>query len=297
MNLLQLEYVIEVAKTKSLISAAENLHISPSGISKAISNLEMELQTKLFNRSRLGAELTEEGKFIVSKANEIMMKVEDISIFAHQNNYPEKVKISVSANTNAMFVIPSTLVSYKKNYPYSQIEVFEKKPYAILSDIKTEKADFGITVFTDEMVASNPDLEFEAIHEGGTVICVSKNSQLAFLEYVRVEDLVNQSVILSEDHLTEDFVNELIKYVPDMNILLTTNNVNVISETVSEGLGIVFAMNIFLNKVTNIQNGNIIVMPFIHPRSLRFFFGIVRTKRKRLTEHSKQFIKAFKQNF
>ncbi|WP_088042638.1 LysR family transcriptional regulator [Bacillus sp. EAC] len=297
MNLLQLEYVIEVAKTKSIINAAENLHISPSGISKAITNLEMELQIKVFNRSRLGAELTDEGKFIVSKAHEILLKVEDISIFAHQNNNPEKVNISLAASTNAMFIVPSTLVTYKKNYPYSQIEIFEKKPYAILNDALTDKIDFGITVFTDEMVATHPEIEFESILEGGTVICVSKNSPLSFLEYVQVEDLANQSVILSEDPLMEDFVNELIKYVPEMNILLTTNNVNVISEAVSEGLGIVFSMNIFLNKVPSIINGDIITIPFIHPSSDRFSFGIVRSKRKRLSEHSKEFIKAFKQNF
>lgn len=296
MNLLQLEYVIEVAKTSSLIKAAENLHISPSGISKAISNLEMELQIKIFNRSRLGAELTEEGKFIVSKAQEIRLKVEDIIIFAHQNLHPETVNISITANTNAMFIVPSALVTYKKNYPYSQIEIFEKKPHAILSDVKTDKTDFGITIFTDEIVASNPELEFETILEGGTVICASKNSPLAFLENIQVEDLAHQSVILSEDPISNEFVNDLFTYVPDMNILLTTNNVNVISEAVSEGLGIVFAMNLFLNKDTNIQNGSIVTIPFMHPHSHRFSFGIVRSKRKKLSEHGKQFIKAFKQN-
>ncbi|WP_413306014.1 LysR family transcriptional regulator [Bacillus sp. 1P10SD] len=296
MNLLQLEYLLEVAKTKSLIKAAENLHISPSGISKAITNLEMELQIKIFNRSRLGAELTEDGEFIVSKAQEIMLKVKDISIFAHQKLYPEKINISLSVSPNAMLVIPSALVTYKKKYSYCQVEVFEKNPNAILSDVKTDKTDFGITIFTDEMAATNPDLEFETILEGGTVICASKNSPLAYLEKVQIEDLANQSLILTEDPILSGYANELINYVPNINILFTTNNVKVITEAVSEGLGIIITMNLFLNKLTSIQNGSIITIPFVFPHPFRFSVGIVRSRRKKLSEHSKQFIKAFKQN-
>ncbi|PFH87807.1 LysR family transcriptional regulator [Bacillus sp. AFS088145] len=296
MNLLQMEYLIEVAKTKSLIRAAENLHLSRSAISKAITNLEMELQIKIFTRSRLGVELTEDGKFIVSKAQEIILKFNDISIFAYQKLYPEKVNLTLSVSPNAMLIIPSTLVTFKKNYPNSEVEVFEKKPNSILSDIKTDKIDFGITIFTDEMVASNPELEFETILEGGTVICASKNSPLAYLEKVQVEDLANQSLILTEDPILAGYANELINYVPEMNILFTTNNVNVISEALLEGLGIIITMNLFLNKISSIQNGSIITIPFVFPRSLRFCVGIVRLRSKKLSEHSKQFIKAFKQN-
>ncbi|TDL71127.1 LysR family transcriptional regulator [Rhodococcus qingshengii] len=296
MNILQLEYVIEVAKTKSLIKAAENLHLSPSGISKAISNLESELQMKIFNRSRLGAELTEEGEFIVSKAQEIMLKVEDITIFVNQNLNPEHVKISISANPHAMFIVPSALTTFKKNYPYSQIEIFEKNRHDIISDVLSDKSVFGITIFNDEHVASYPELEFETILEGGTVLCASKNSPLAYLENLQVEDLANQSIILFEEPMWSGFVNELLNYVPNLNILFTTNNVNVISEAVSEGLGIVFSMNILLHKVTAIQNGSVITIPFKHPSQQHFYFGIVRLKRKKLSEHSKLFIKAFKQN-
>ncbi|WP_163103524.1 LysR family transcriptional regulator [Peribacillus alkalitolerans] len=296
MNILQLEYIIEVAKTKSLFKAAENLHLSPSGISKAISNLESELQIKIFNRSRLGAELTEDGKFIVSKAQEIMLKVEDINIFVNQKLNPEHIKISISANPYAMFIVPSALSIYKKKFPYSQIEIFEKKPLDIISDVVKDKIEFGITTFTDEMVASLPELEFETVHEGGTVLCVSKNSPLAYLENIRVEDLANQSIILFEDPIWSGFVKELFTFVPNMNILLTTNNVNVISEAVSDGLGIVFSLNLFLNKFAVIQNGSVITIPFNHPSQNRFYFGIVYSKSKKLSEHSKQFIKAFKHN-
>lgn len=67
MHLEQLKYIVEVAKTRSISIAAQNLHVSQSTISKAITNLEQELSIHLFTRSRLGAQPTTEGKNIIKK--------------------------------------------------------------------------------------------------------------------------------------------------------------------------------------------------------------------------------------
>lgn len=51
MNQRHLEYFLEVYKNHSIKAAAEQLHISPQGISKTILALEEELHEKLFDRS------------------------------------------------------------------------------------------------------------------------------------------------------------------------------------------------------------------------------------------------------
>lgn len=51
MNQRQLEYFLEVLKYKSIKKAAEQLLISPQGVSKTILSLEDELQEKLFERN------------------------------------------------------------------------------------------------------------------------------------------------------------------------------------------------------------------------------------------------------
>lgn len=67
MHIEQLKYIVEVTKTRSISIAAQNLHVSQSTISKAITNLEQELGINLFTRSRLGAIPTAEGKNIIKK--------------------------------------------------------------------------------------------------------------------------------------------------------------------------------------------------------------------------------------
>ncbi|WP_247900895.1 LysR family transcriptional regulator [Paenibacillus pabuli] len=54
MNLEQLEYVVEIAKTQSFSAASEHLHVTQSAISQSIHRLENELGMILFERSRHG---------------------------------------------------------------------------------------------------------------------------------------------------------------------------------------------------------------------------------------------------
>ncbi|WP_438824973.1 helix-turn-helix domain-containing protein [Bacillus sp. JJ722] len=52
-------------KTKSFSIASQNLHVSQSELSQSILNLEKELGVQIFERSRLGAFPTDEGKVVI----------------------------------------------------------------------------------------------------------------------------------------------------------------------------------------------------------------------------------------
>lgn len=78
MNIDQLLYVVEVAKTGSITTAAENLHVTPAGVSQSISNLEKRLGITIFARSRKGSSPTLEGKATIKKAYEIISKYQEL---------------------------------------------------------------------------------------------------------------------------------------------------------------------------------------------------------------------------
>ena len=58
----QLLYAEVLSHYTSLQKAADALHISKSGLSMAIGQLEAELGVKLFERSKRGCTVTEEGE-------------------------------------------------------------------------------------------------------------------------------------------------------------------------------------------------------------------------------------------
>lgn len=68
MELRQLEYFIAVAEERNFTRAAERVHISQSGVSAQIRQLERELGTQLFDRSARAATLTVAGKAALDHA-------------------------------------------------------------------------------------------------------------------------------------------------------------------------------------------------------------------------------------
>ena len=76
MEIGQLQYFVESARTRSFSQSARNLYTSQPNVSKAIQQLETELDTALFIRSSGGIELTEEGKIVYLYAVNILQNVD-----------------------------------------------------------------------------------------------------------------------------------------------------------------------------------------------------------------------------
>ena len=76
MTLQQLRYVITIANTGSMHTAAESLFITQPNLSKAIKDLEEELEIIIFNRTNKGVLLTDEGLKFLSYARQVLEQVD-----------------------------------------------------------------------------------------------------------------------------------------------------------------------------------------------------------------------------
>lgn len=63
-NLNTLNYFYEIANTNNITKASENLNVSQPALTKAIKQLESDLNAKLFIRSKKGVVLTEAGEIL-----------------------------------------------------------------------------------------------------------------------------------------------------------------------------------------------------------------------------------------
>lgn len=72
MELRQLEYLVAVAEEASFTRAAERVHISQSGVSAQVRELERDLGATLFDRGGRAATLTEAGQAAVKHAREVL---------------------------------------------------------------------------------------------------------------------------------------------------------------------------------------------------------------------------------
>lgn len=72
MDLTTLRYFVEIAREENMTRAANRLHISQSALSKRLAALEERLETKLFRRRSFSIELTDEGRRLQERAEELL---------------------------------------------------------------------------------------------------------------------------------------------------------------------------------------------------------------------------------
>lgn len=87
LDLRRLRYLVVLAKRLSYSRAAEDLRLSQSALSRAIQSLESELGVRLFDRDRAGVMLTEQGRWVVQKAEALLISATD---FEHQVGFVAK---------------------------------------------------------------------------------------------------------------------------------------------------------------------------------------------------------------
>src|SRR5215813_11850111 len=72
MDFTALRYFSETAHSRSIRTASERLHVSPSAISRQIAKLEHELRAQIFDRRAQGMTLTPAGELLQAKVEGVM---------------------------------------------------------------------------------------------------------------------------------------------------------------------------------------------------------------------------------
>ena len=125
MNFLHLKYFLLVAEELNITRAAERLYISQQSLSNHISNLERELDVKLFTRSPK-LSLTYAGDMLVDTATQILdlhsqflTKVGDIN-----RHYMGMLRLGIS-HTCGLALLPDVLPRFREEFPLVEFSLFE----------------------------------------------------------------------------------------------------------------------------------------------------------------------------
>lgn len=95
LNILHLKYAVEVAKTRSISKAAENLYMGQPNLSRAIKELEDPCGITIFRRTTKGISITPDGEEFLQYARQIVQKVDEVEQIYH-NGRQKKQSFSVS---------------------------------------------------------------------------------------------------------------------------------------------------------------------------------------------------------
>lgn len=115
MELMQIRYFLEAAKTKHMTNSAKNLHITQPALTQAIRRLENDLGVPLFAAKGRNIVLTEYGKYMQRKLEPLMEQIDAI---------PEQLKMMVALEGETIHMnvlaasglVMEAIIEYKKEH-------------------------------------------------------------------------------------------------------------------------------------------------------------------------------------
>ena len=195
MNILHMKYAVEIANTRSISKAAENLYTSQPNLSRAIKALENDLKIKIFKRSSKGLEITIDGEEFLLYAKNALAQIKKIeSIYENKNE--KKLRLSVCVPRASYFSYAfSEFAKSLDNESRAEIVYKETNSMRAIISVVKEEYDLGIVRYQSAFekyfntLFEEKKLNSKVLNEFSYVMAVSKNNPLAKKEVIVDEDL------------------------------------------------------------------------------------------------------------
>lgn len=197
MKLTQLKYFLTVCKYGSFSSASKALFVSQPAISQAIRDLESEYNIVLFLRNNNHLELTDDGKWLQQKADNLLRQAEDLrkDLIARAESRLA-VKIGVAPMIGNMYFYPR-INDMQKQLPDIVLDVKESGSLEIRRWLDRGTIDLGLCLL-DCMDLTK--LNHTKICDLELKLCVHKTHPLAHRKTISFEELSKYQIcMLSED--------------------------------------------------------------------------------------------------
>ncbi len=147
MNLHQFKFVHEAVKHNlNLTLAAQALHTSQPGVSKAILELESELGIEIFARhgKRL-KRITPPGAKVIKSIEVILSELNNLKKIGQEFNAQDCGTLSIATtHTQARYVLPPVLTQLRSGYPNVNISLHQGTPQQAANMVMDELADIAI---------------------------------------------------------------------------------------------------------------------------------------------------------
>ncbi len=242
MNIRQLKYFLDLAKTLNFTRTAENFFISQTAVTQQIRKLEETINVKLFTRTKQYVELTPAGHSFFFDVQEIMQKLEKAIDRA------KAASLGVKGNLSVGFFIGFSQTEYlhflkKFREKFSGVDLHLECQTVtnLYQGLLNRKYDLVFNIKFD--VENNNFIEYKELEQYRLCAVLPPDHSLANAVSLRRSQLENEQFILNEfkgkphdgtKFMMEDYFRA--GFVP--KIVMQTNDTQTILMMVYVGMGI-----------------------------------------------------------
>jgi LysR family transcriptional activator of glutamate synthase operon len=200
MELYQLRYFQAVAEFGTLAKAAEELAVSQSAVSRAISLLEKEIGVDLFTRRGRANELNRFGKAFLDASRAAQRGIDTAVASVRQLAGADGGTVAMGfLHSLGVAIVPSLIRWHHDRFPSVRFELHQRSGQALLEDLSTGVTDVCLSYPTTFDHAL--DVEWEPLFTQQLYAVVDREHPLATRGLVGFDELAEQPfVALNQDH-------------------------------------------------------------------------------------------------
>ncbi len=241
-----------VANCSTITEAAKKLNISQPAVTKAIKNLEWQLNGNLFIRNKSGIKLTENGKKFYNYIKPALTQIADAENFF--NNISKintgEVKIGTSS-TILKYYLMKYLKVYSSTFPKINISIEESYIPNLINMVKNGNIDIAI-IYSNE---NDPKLDNLKVYNlkklhycliGNNKYKKYYNKKISFSE-IKNENLILNTINPIQESLLNDDVSDFLKCNAHINLA----SHSLVYEFVKEGFGLGIVIKEFIEEKIN----------------------------------------------
>ncbi|HZL91354.1 MAG TPA: LysR family transcriptional regulator [Pirellulaceae bacterium] len=235
MELFQLRYFLKAAEREGFTRAAVELGISQPALSRAIANLELELGQPVFERQGRRVALTDAGRLLQSRAQQVVSLLEDAKNEITDDGESGRLRIA-AIPTIAPYFLPGVLREFSRQHPRATVLIQED-----VTDNALRKCAQGEV---DAVILALPvparHLDVEELFEEELILVLPAAHALAKKRGLTMKDIEPfPFVLLDEAHCLTDSILSFCRQSSFHPVAVErTNQLTTVQELVALGHGI-----------------------------------------------------------
>lgn len=188
MRLEQLEYLAAITRHTSLRRASEELHVSQSALSEAVSKLERELGVRLLDRQRSGVRISTAGRELLPSITEVLDSVARLRALAGDGLAASRQLRLGTVSTGTAGVVLPAVRAFQAACPGGEVEIRTLQRPEVVTALVEGGLDLGLVNVLDGDDRL-PDLHAVPMLTGRPVAVVPRRHALAERPAVTVDEL------------------------------------------------------------------------------------------------------------
>lgn len=266
MTLRQLRYFDAIARHQHFGKAAEACAVTQPALSMQIQELEKALKVRLIERTRQGAQLTNEGREIARRAARIIGEARDLVDYARHRNslLTGPLHLGVIPSV-APYILPPLLPLLRSQYPELELHLRETQTEVLVQELVEGKLD----VLFLALPVERPEIETLALFEDKFLLAIPASRRTAGSLRATPQMLAQDRLLLLEEgHCLRDqalaFCN--LRQVENLD-MFGASSLSTIVQMVANGFGVTLLPELSIGLEA--RNGDIKLLRFDKPEPRR----------------------------